>query len=51
MEKFWFSWFSMNFSTLAEDEDEDDEKVIPKTASGGHGQKYVPYSLWDNPCK
>ena len=28
----------MNFSTLA-DEDEDDEKVIPKTASGGRGQK------------
>ena len=43
MEKFWFSQFSMNFSTFAadedEDEDEDDEKVIPKTASGGRGQK------------
>ena len=33
----------MNFSTLADDEDadedEDDEKVIPKTASSGRGQK------------
>ena len=36
----------MNFSTLAEDEDEDDdEKVIPKTASSGRGQKF---SLCDN---
>ena len=39
---FWFSWFSMNFSTLAEDDDDDDdEKVIPKTAFGGRGQKKV----------
>ena len=51
MKKFWFSWFSMNFSTLAdndedededeyedEDEDEDDEKVISKTASSGRDQ-------------
>ena len=37
----------MKFSTLAEDEDEDDEKVIPKTASGGRGQKEVLHTSAD----
>ena len=37
MKKFWFSWFFLNFDTLSEN-DENDEKVISKTASGGRDQ-------------
>ena len=40
----------MNFSTFPEDEDEDDEKVIPKTASSGRGQKINAHvRLFSNP--
>ena len=38
LEKVGFAWFCMNFAQLVENDDED-EKVIPKTASVGRGQK------------
>ena len=36
---FGFLGFCMNFGQLVEDDDEEDEKAIPKTASVGRGQK------------
>ena len=53
-EKFGFSWFCMNFGQLAYDDYDDydyDEKVIPKTASVGRGQKLIDIRIKINILK